>query len=106
MGEWFRVVSGRLQTRIGAGEGMLGPGEEALAAAGTPHDWCNAGDTPASVIVELSPAAGLTRFEAMIATRTRRGARRRGLRRPCPELLKPQGGVQPDAGILAAAGLA
>lgn len=68
MDERFTVVSGRLQTRIAGRSGQLGPGEEALAGAGTPHDWWNAGDTPASVIVELSPASGLERFEAMIAT--------------------------------------
>jgi hypothetical protein len=38
------------------------------ATAGTPHDWWNAGDVPASVIFELSPVDGLARFEAMIAT--------------------------------------
>ena len=37
-------------------------------AAGTAHDWRNAGDMPASVIIELSPVGGLARFEAMIAT--------------------------------------
>jgi hypothetical protein len=68
MDERFRVVSGRLQTRIAGTVGQLGPGEDALAAAGTPHDWWNAGDVPASVIVELNPGSGLARFEAMIAT--------------------------------------
>jgi hypothetical protein len=33
-------------------------------------------------------------------------ARRRGLRPTYPELLKPHGSVEPDAGVLAAAGLA
>jgi quercetin dioxygenase-like cupin family protein len=66
--ERFRVVSGELQTRIGGIAGRLGAGEQAMAAAGTPHDWQNAGDMPASVIVELSPVGGLARFEAMIAT--------------------------------------
>ncbi len=68
MDERFRVVSGQLQTRIGERDGRLGPGEEALASAGVRHDWWNAGEVPASVIIELSPAAGLARFEAMIAT--------------------------------------
>jgi hypothetical protein len=153
MDERFRVVSGQLRTRINASEAELGPGEEALAAAGVPHDWWNAGDTPASVIVELSPAAGLTRFEVMIATLfglANRGqtnakglpsplqlaltasefsdvirmtkppaaiqraaftvlgavARRRGMRPTYPELLAPHATVEPDPGILAAAGLA
>jgi quercetin dioxygenase-like cupin family protein len=68
MDERFRVVSGRLQTRIAGTDGRLSPGEEAMVAAGVPHDWWNAGDAPASVIVELSPNDGLPRFEAMIAT--------------------------------------
>ncbi len=34
--------------------------------AGTPHDWWNAGDREASVLVELSPPD--PRFAAMIAT--------------------------------------
>ena len=68
MSERFTVVSGRLQTRIAGRHGQLGPGEATLAATGTPHDCCNAGDVPASVIVELSHVDGLARFEAMIAT--------------------------------------
>jgi mannose-6-phosphate isomerase-like protein (cupin superfamily) len=68
MDERFHVVSGRLQTRIAGTKGQLGPGEDALASAGTPHDWWNSGDVPANVIVELSPGSSLARFEAMIAT--------------------------------------
>ena len=37
--ERFRVVSGRLETLVDGRERPLGPGEEAFAAAGTPHDW-------------------------------------------------------------------
>jgi mannose-6-phosphate isomerase-like protein (cupin superfamily) len=66
--ERFKVVSGELGTRIAGVARRLGPGEEALAPAGTPHDWWNAGGVPASVIVELSPGSGLARFEVMIAT--------------------------------------
>jgi uncharacterized cupin superfamily protein len=68
MNERFTVVKGRLHTRIDGREGQLGPGEEALAEAGTRHDWWNSGNVPASVIVELSPGDRLGRFEAMIAT--------------------------------------
>lgn len=64
--ERFQVITGRLGTRIDGREGVLGPGQEAVAAAGTPHDWWNAGDGEASVIVELSPPD--PRFEQMIAT--------------------------------------
>jgi uncharacterized cupin superfamily protein len=68
MDERFRVVSGRLQTRNAGTNRQLGPGDEALATAGTPHDWWNSGDVPAGVIIELSPGSSLARFEAMIAT--------------------------------------
>lgn len=64
--ERLRVVAGRLSTRVAGREHPLGPGEEAFAAAGTPHDWWNAGDKEASVVVALTPPN--PRFEAMIAT--------------------------------------
>jgi mannose-6-phosphate isomerase-like protein (cupin superfamily) len=64
--ETFRVVAGTLGTRIAGVERTLRAGEEATVPAGVPHDWWNAGDDEASVIVELSPSD--PRFEAMIAT--------------------------------------
>jgi quercetin dioxygenase-like cupin family protein len=64
--ERFSVVAGRLATRIAGVDRVLGPGEEAVAAAGTPHDWWNDGDQEASVVVELTPPD--PRFEQMIAT--------------------------------------
>jgi mannose-6-phosphate isomerase-like protein (cupin superfamily) len=64
--ERFHVITGRLQARIGGRERELGPGEEAVAPVGVPHDWWNAGEEEASVIVEITPPD--PRFEAMIAT--------------------------------------
>lgn len=64
--ERFRVVSGKLGVRLHGAESTLEAGQEATAPAGVPHDWWNAGDTEASVIVEVSP--GDERFEHMIAT--------------------------------------
>jgi quercetin dioxygenase-like cupin family protein len=64
--ERFRVVSGTLGTRLDGVERTLGAGEEATVPAGMPHDWWNAGEDDASVLVELSPPD--PRFEAMIAT--------------------------------------
>lgn len=64
--ERFRVVSGMLGVRLGGVEDTLAAGEEATAPAGVPHDWWNAGDVEASVLVEISPPD--PRFEAMIAT--------------------------------------
>jgi mannose-6-phosphate isomerase-like protein (cupin superfamily) len=64
--ERFRVISGTLGTRIDGVEGTLTAGEEATVPAGIPHDWWNAGEGEASVIVELSPPD--PRFETVIAT--------------------------------------
>ena len=41
-------------------------GGEATIPAGEPHDWWNAGDVPASVLVEFAPFE--PRFEELIAT--------------------------------------
>jgi quercetin dioxygenase-like cupin family protein len=64
--ERFIVVAGRLGTRLDGVERTLVAGDEATAPAGMPHDWWNAGETDAEVIVELTPPD--PRFEAMIAT--------------------------------------
>ena len=64
--ERFHVVSGRLAVRLAGRESTLGPGEEAVAEPGVAHDWSNAGDEVADVLVELTP--GDPRFEQMIAT--------------------------------------
>jgi hypothetical protein len=67
--ERFVVIAGTLGTRVGGIERTLRAGEEATATPGTPHDWWNAGDTEASVLVEVDgPDEQATRFEAMIAT--------------------------------------
>jgi quercetin dioxygenase-like cupin family protein len=64
--ERFRALAGKLGTRIDGVERTLGAGEEAVVAPGTPHDWWNAGDGEASVLVELTPPD--PRFAMMIAT--------------------------------------
>jgi mannose-6-phosphate isomerase-like protein (cupin superfamily) len=67
--ERFLVVSGTLGTRLDGVERELHAGEEATVTAGTPHDWWNAGEEQASVLVEVSgPDEQSARFEAMIAT--------------------------------------
>ena len=67
--ERFAVISGVLGTRIGGVERQLGAGGEATVAPGTAHDWWNAGEDDASVLVEVSgPDEQAVRFEAMIAT--------------------------------------
>jgi mannose-6-phosphate isomerase-like protein (cupin superfamily) len=64
--ERFRVISGTLTARLDGVERTLEAGAEATVPAGMRHDWWNAGETEASVLVELSP--GEPRFETMIAT--------------------------------------
>jgi quercetin dioxygenase-like cupin family protein len=64
--ERFQVLDGELTTRIGGEDGRLTAGQRAAVAPMVPHDWWNAGHTPASVIVEVEPAE--PRFAMMIAT--------------------------------------
>jgi mannose-6-phosphate isomerase-like protein (cupin superfamily) len=64
--EGFRVISGRLGTRVDGVERTLAAGEEAAAAPGTWHDFWNPGEEDAHVLLELSPLD--PRFEQMIGT--------------------------------------
>lgn len=67
--ERFIVISGTLGTRLGGVERTLEAGEEATAEAGVPHDWWNAGEGFASVLVEVAgPNEQRERFNSMIAT--------------------------------------
>jgi mannose-6-phosphate isomerase-like protein (cupin superfamily) len=63
--ERFRVVHGRLGVRVGGAESELGPGDEVTICPGVVHDWWNAGDDEAQVVVEIDPGR---RFEVMIST--------------------------------------
>lgn len=62
--ERFLVISGRLGTRVDGVERTLEAGQEAAAAAGSAHDWWNAGEDEAQVLVEFLPLS--PRFELMI----------------------------------------
>jgi mannose-6-phosphate isomerase-like protein (cupin superfamily) len=64
--ERFRVLDGRLGTRVAGVDHTLEAGEELTVPPGVEHDWWNAGDTEASVLVEIAP--GDPRFVQMIAT--------------------------------------
>jgi mannose-6-phosphate isomerase-like protein (cupin superfamily) len=66
--EAFRVISGRLGTRVDGVERILTAGEGAVAVPGTWHDFWNAGVEEAHVLVELSPLDQATRFEQLIGT--------------------------------------
>ena len=64
--ERFRVISGELATRVDGDERTLTADEELTVSPGTPHDWWNAADVEAQVLVELTPPN--PRFELSIAT--------------------------------------
>lgn len=64
--ERFQVISGRLGARIDGVERTLAAGDEVTVPAGVPHDWWNAGDDDAGVLVEIAPLN--TRFLEMLGT--------------------------------------
>jgi mannose-6-phosphate isomerase-like protein (cupin superfamily) len=61
--ETFTVVRGTLGLRLNGVESRAESGARVVVPAATPHDWWNAGDDTAWVIVEIDPGR---RFEAMI----------------------------------------
>lgn len=62
--EWFTVLSGRVGFRLDGQESVAKIGERLCVKPGTAHDWWNAGEEEAHVVVEVSPA---TRFEEAIS---------------------------------------
>lgn len=63
--ERFTVLSGQIGYMLDGKRGVLEAGQSADLPKGIPHDWWNAGDEEARVIVEIRPAA---RFEEMVIT--------------------------------------
>ena len=61
--EAFTVVRGTLGLRLGGVESRAEAGTRVVVPPGTPHDWWNAGDETAFVVVKVDPGG---RFEAMI----------------------------------------
>lgn len=61
--EAFTLVRGTLAFRLDGVEQHAEPGTRVVIPPGTPHDWWNAGDDVAWVILEVDPGR---RFEAMI----------------------------------------
>jgi len=61
--ESFTVVRGEVGVRIAGREVVAGPGERTHVPARHTHDWWNAGDTEARVVVEVQPGE---RFVQMI----------------------------------------
>ena len=63
--ERFTVVKGKIGYRLAGKEGVAEAGATLDLPRGIPHDWWNAGDSEARVVVQVSPA---TRFEQMATT--------------------------------------
>lgn len=63
--ERFTVLQGKIGFMRGDEKGVLQKGESADLPRGVPHDWWNASEEEARVIVEVRPAA---RFEQMVTT--------------------------------------
>lgn len=61
--ERFTVISGRVGFRIDGRESIARPGERLHVPPGVAHDWWNAGEEEAHILVEISPGA---RFEEAI----------------------------------------
>ena len=61
--ETFTILKGRVGIAIDGRKTIAEPGQSLHVPRGTAHDWWNAGDEEAHILVEVTPAA---RFEAMI----------------------------------------
>ena len=67
--EVFTVARGRVGFRLDGREDITDPGRRLVAPPGVAHDWWNAGEEEAHVVVELrGEEERLARFEAMIST--------------------------------------
>ena len=67
--EVFTVVRGKVGFRLDGREDVAVPGRRLVVSPGVVHDWWNAGEGEAYVVVELrGPARRLERFEMMIST--------------------------------------
>lgn len=63
--ERFGVLEGELAVRVDGREMVRRTGGDVVVAPGVRHDWWNAGDAPARVLVEITPPG---RFSEMILT--------------------------------------
>jgi len=61
--ETFTILKGRVGIAIDGRRTIAEPGQTLHVPRGTAHDWWNAGDEEAHILVEITPA---TRFELMI----------------------------------------
>ncbi len=65
LNEWFTVIRGRIGFRLDGQQSVAEIDKRLHVRPGTAHDWWNAGEEEAHVVVEVSPAA---RFEEAIST--------------------------------------
>jgi mannose-6-phosphate isomerase-like protein (cupin superfamily) len=63
--ETFEVLGGRVGFRLDGHEEVTGPGRKLVVESGVVHDFWNAGNQEAHVLVEVAPGR---RFEQMIQT--------------------------------------
>ncbi|MFP5288413.1 MAG: cupin domain-containing protein [Thermoanaerobaculia bacterium] len=63
--ETFTVLKGRVGISLDGKEMIAEPGRRVHVPRGVVHNWWNAGDEEAHIVVEVTPAA---RFEAMMRT--------------------------------------
>jgi quercetin dioxygenase-like cupin family protein len=61
--ETFTILRGRVGIAIDGKQTIAEPGRKLHVPRGVAHDWWNAGDEEAHILVEITPAA---RFESMI----------------------------------------
>lgn len=67
--ERFTVARGRVGFRVGGRASVAPVGKTPRVPPGVTHDWWNAGEEEAHVVVELrAPAAALARFELVVST--------------------------------------
>ena len=83
--ERFTVLNGKIGYMLGDQKGILQAGDSADLPRGIPHDWWNAGDEEARVIVEIRPGA---RMELMIMTMFCLGREGKTNKKGMPNLLQ------------------
>jgi len=117
--ERFRVISGTLEASLYGERKQLETGADVTIPPGMVHDWWNAGDEEARVLVEVTPGR---RFEIMVTTlfglanvlvkppvpvqRTLFGplaliGKTRGMKGYYPRYLEPAGHEEPDPELVA-----
>ena len=83
--ERFEVLEGLLGLRVGDKELVVGPGDVAVIAPGTPHRFWNAGEDESRFLCEVRPAL---QFESLIETMFTLAAEGRTNRKGMPNPLR------------------